>query len=132
MVYNFVEANLMIKKMLVLSSAILLSGCFTPSMSSVMSNCDSILLPKISDFNSCIQSDYKREWGLYPGHKDVRSLYDRLDLIVEDQQSGKMTQTQAKALAYKAYDDTVGAVMAAAAADKNTTCKTYGNSTQCY
>ena len=96
----------MIKKMLVLSFAILLSGCDTgptaPSMSSIMASCDT---PKISDFNSCIQSNYTRDLG----NRNVQSLYARLDSIVADQQSEKINQTKAKAMAYTAYDETVGA-----------------------
>lgn len=72
------------------------------SMSSVMASCET---PKINDFNSCIQSNYTRN----PGSRDVRSLYARLNSIVEDQQNGIISQIKAKALAYAAYDSTVEA-----------------------
>ena len=119
-----------------------LSGCMEPSapsaplppsMSSTMKSCDT---PKINDFNSCIQNNYTRD----PGTSTVRSFYARMDLIVEEQQNRKISQTKAKAMAYVAYDETVGAgnrasvaaAAAAAAANNSMTCNTYGNTTRCY
>ena len=71
-------------------------------MSSVMSSCDTA---EISDLNSYIQGNYTRD----PENRNVRSFYARLDSIVKDQKSGKISQTKAKAMAYTAYDETVGA-----------------------
>lgn len=92
------------KKIILLSAAMLLVGCepTAPAMSSVMNSCET---KNFSVFNNCIQKTYTRN----PDGGSVRSLYAQLNAIEEDQRRGKITQTKAKALAYKAYDATVGA-----------------------
>ena len=94
-----------------------------PKMSSVVSSCET---PDFSDFNSCIQRNYKRD--LVKVHRKTRSLYAQLDAIEEDQKNGKISQVKAKALAYRAYDTL--------ASDRkrsvNVTCNTYGSTTTCY
>ena len=102
-------------------------------MTSVMSSCET---PDFSDFNSCVQRNYARD----PDGSTVRALYAQLNAIEEDQQNGKISQIKAKAMAYTAYDATVGAgnrsnnrrAAAWAAANKSMTCNTYGSTTTCY
>jgi hypothetical protein len=67
-----------------------------------MSSCET---PDFSDFNSCVQRNYAR----HPDASTVRALYAQLNAIEEDQQNGKISQIKAKAMAYTAYDATVGA-----------------------
>jgi hypothetical protein len=129
----------MLKKIVTLSALIFLAGCepSAPAMSSVMNSCET---KRFGDFNSCIQQTYTRD----PNHKNVRSLYARLNAIEEDRRRGRITHTKAKALAYAAYDATVGAGNDAAdaasrqaaaaylAANRPLTCNTYGTQTVCY
>ena len=129
----------MTKYIILLFVTLPLLGCLNPlkpKLHSVMSSCDT---PEFSDFNSCIQRNYERN----PNASDVRSMYAQLNAIEEDQKSGKITQTKAKALAYKIYDATVGASNREAdannkalsrrlLADRPITCNTYGSTTTCY
>ena len=121
-------------KIVTLSALIFLVGCESaPEMSSVMNSCET---KRFGDFNSCIQQTYTRD----PNHKNVRSLYAQLNAIDEDRRRGKITHVKAKALAYAAYDATVGAgnrannraAAAYLAANRPLTCNTYGTQTTCY
>jgi hypothetical protein len=128
----------MTKYIILLFVTLPLLGCLNPlkpKLHSVMSSCDT---PDFSDFNSCIQRSYERSSG-----SDVMSMYAQLNAIEEDQKSGKISQTKAKALAYKVYDATVGASNREARAnnkalsrrllaDRPITCNTYGSTTTCY
>ena len=92
-------------RMLIICIAFLLVSCGVraPSMSSVMESCET--RSDFSSYVSCIKNDYTRD----PGHQTVRSLYAQLSAINEDYQSGALSNTKARAAAYKAYDQTVGA-----------------------
>jgi hypothetical protein len=95
----------MIRKIILLLILLPLFGCLNPTepkMTSVMSSCET---PDFSDFNSCVQRNYAR----HPDASTVRALYAQLNAIEEDQQNGKISQIKAKAMAYTAYDATVGA-----------------------
>ena len=84
-----------------------LAGCssepLAPSMSSVMSSCES--RSNFSSYVRCIKNDYTRD----PGASTVKSLYARLAAIDEDFQNGSLSEVKARAEAYKAYDETVEA-----------------------
>jgi hypothetical protein len=113
-------------------AGLLFSGCgiMHPQMHVVMDSCES--RPNFTSYVSCIKSEYKRN----PGSSSVRSLYAQLDGINEDYQNGILSDVKAKAAARIAYDNTVGAsnarAAARAAASAPITCTTIGYTTQCY
>ena len=81
-----------------------LAGCFgssAPSMSSVMSSCES--RSNFTSYVRCIKNDYTRD----PSASTVKSLYARLAAIDEDYQNGVLSEVKARAEAYIAYDETV-------------------------
>ena len=83
-----------------------LAGCFgssAPSMSSVMSSCES--RSNFTSYVHCIKNDYTRD----PSASTVKSLYARLAAIDEDYQNGVLSEVKARAEAYIAYDETVAA-----------------------
>ena len=98
----------------------------------VMDTCEN--RSNFTAYVSCIKTTYKRN----PSHSSVRSLYAQLDGINEDYQNGVLSDVKAKAAARIAYDNTVGAsnaraaARAAAAYTAPITCTTIGNTTQCY
>ena len=71
-------------------------------MSSIMTSCEQNSFAK---YNACIQSNYQRA----PDSSNVKSLYARLNAIEEDVVKGQVTEIKAKALAWTAYDEAVGA-----------------------
>ena len=82
------------------------TGCgvanpFEPDLSSVMGSCET---PDFSNFKNCIQRTYARD----PGASTVRAFYAYLNRIEEGQIAGAFTHIEAKLLAYKAYENTVG------------------------
>ncbi|MDB4830406.1 hypothetical protein OAH41_04595 [Paracoccaceae bacterium] len=68
-----------------------------------MSSCES--RSNFSSYVRCIKNDYTRD----PGASTVKSLYARLAAIDEDFQNGSLSEVKARAEAYIAYDETVGA-----------------------
>jgi hypothetical protein len=71
---------------------------FAPSMSSVMASCQSR-----SNFNAyahCIKDNYKRN----PSSSYARSFFVQLRAIQEDYQAGSISDSKARAEAYKAFD----------------------------
>ena len=78
-------------------------GIMEPRMSSVMESCDT--RSDFAQYVNCIKNEYKRD----PNAQSVRSLYAQLDAIKEDYESGLLSDAKAKAAAYIAYDQTVGA-----------------------
>lgn len=104
-------------------------GIMEPRMSSVMEDCDT--RSDFSRYVSCIKSEYQRDRSA----QSVRSFYVQLDAIKEDYENGALSNTKARAAAYRAYDQTVGAENAridANAYQTNTSIvnKTYNNNSK--
>jgi len=113
--------------------ALFLSGCMNsitqPMMKDVMASCESYT--NFSDYNSCIQTDYKKN----PNKSDVRAFYAILNSIDEDYRDGKLSEIKARAAAHSAYLETIAvgnrAVYNSYSGPTITNCSTYGSQTSC-
>ena len=91
----------------ILCIGVVLSGCMNnltePTMSNVMSSCENEV--KFSSYNSCIQTNYKKD----PGFAAVKAFFAMMNSIEEDWSKKRISEVKARAQAYKAYMETVGA-----------------------
>jgi len=89
------------KKLVLISSVCLLTACGT-TVERVMSNCDTPENQEFSKFKNCIQSTYIQN-GRNANSIEYKGFSAKLDEINEDYTSKKITNTQAKSIAYQEF-----------------------------
>ena len=97
--------NKIFKILLVLFSSFFLTSCGT-MMKDVMASCD-----RGQSFDAyvyCVKSTYQTQ-GTRPNSSATRAFYANLDAVNEAYTNNKITQAQAKKLAYDAYMNTIHA-----------------------
>jgi hypothetical protein len=74
-------------------------------MATVMAQCDTVI--EFVPYVACIKRSYSA-YGTAPGGQPVLSFYAQLDAIAEQRTQNRITFLEAKAAAYRAYDETIG------------------------
>lgn len=95
------------KAVLVCATVIALTGCAPPMrMHEVMQSCDN--LPRFQDYARCVETTYA-ERGTKPNSQWAAAFRAQLRELSEDVDAGRLTDTQAKASAHRAYLEVVKA-----------------------
>ena len=86
-------------------SCLLLAGCGA-MMKDVMRECDRG--QRFDSFTYCVKSTYSQT-GRSPNESEVRAFYSNLDMITEAYRAKKITEAQAKSMAWDSYMRTIQA-----------------------
>jgi hypothetical protein len=93
-------------KLLILMGLSFLSACaVTLPMAKVIDTCNGQDAPYLQ-VSRCIQDTYSKK-GNTPNASSVKAFYAELAVIDEDYKAKKITEAQAKANLYRAFNDTV-------------------------
>ena len=95
-----------IKKIILLTSIFVVSGCIGMPMKNVMRDCD--VGQSFSQYSFCIKRTYDRE-GNSPNSSSVRAFYANLAAIKESYNKKELTDAQAKSETYNAFLRTIQA-----------------------
>ena len=95
-----------IKKIILLTTIFVVSGCTGMPMKNVMRDCD--VGQSFSQYSFCIKRTYDRE-GNSPNSSSVRAFYANLATIKESYNKKELTDAQAKSETYNAFLRTIQA-----------------------
>lgn len=97
------------KKAIIALLMLTLNGCANMPMDRVMSRCDiGTNIENFSFYTYCVKTTYSKE-GNKPNSAATRAFYSQLDVIDENYRQRKITNAEAKAYAYRAWQLTIDA-----------------------